>query len=81
MIIGLSLYRSRSPVATAKRFPESNAAIAATFACFAIVAAVAYPSAITTTGDKAIFCSAAAPFAIRLLRRRMEWDYRLRAAR
>src|SRR6516225_10295087 len=46
MIIGLSLYRSRSAVATANRFPESNAAIVGTLPYLATVAAVAYPSAI-----------------------------------
>ena len=57
MMICLSLYRSRSVTATSNRFPESNVAIAATFACFAKVAAVAYPSPIAITGDLASFCN------------------------
>src|SRR5271166_2971031 len=47
----LSGQRSCNAVATAKRFPESNAATVGTLPYLPTVAAVAYPSAIAITGE------------------------------
>jgi hypothetical protein len=48
---------SCNAVATANRFPESNAATAGTLPYLATVAAVAYPSAIAITDEFASFCN------------------------